>query len=50
MQPTQPPEKAVMVKLRHPHTKDTVELENTAEALTPFMVRGYQQVKEEEAQ
>jgi hypothetical protein len=34
------------VTLRHPHTGDTVEVPATQEALTPYMVKGYQQVKQ----
>jgi len=33
------------VTLRHPHTKDTVEVEATPANLVPYMVRGYEQVK-----
>ena len=31
------------VTLRHPHTKDTVEVDATPDALVPYMVRGYEQ-------
>lgn len=37
------------VTLRHPLTGKTVEVEATSEALTPYMVQGYQQVKSEPA-
>jgi hypothetical protein len=33
------------VKLRHPHTQDTVEVDATAAALVPYMVQGYEQVQ-----
>lgn len=35
------------VKLRHPHTKDTVEVDGTPASLVPYMVQGYEQVKPE---
>jgi hypothetical protein len=44
-QPAQAPD-VELVKLRHPYTKDTVEVDNTAEALTPYMARGYEQYHE----
>src|ERR1019366_7590449 len=33
------------VTLRHPHTKDTVEVAATPAALVPYMVQGYEQIK-----
>ena len=36
------------VTLRHPHTKDTVEVDATPVDLVPYMVRGYEQVKQPE--
>jgi hypothetical protein len=33
------------VQLRHPHTKDTVEVNGTPADLVPYMVQGYEQVK-----
>jgi hypothetical protein len=35
------------VFLQHPHRpdEDPIEVENTGEALTPYMVTGYQQVR-----
>jgi hypothetical protein len=34
------------VRLRHPHTGDTKEVDAIPEALVPIMCLGYQQVKE----
>ena len=34
------------ITMIHPHTRDLVEVEPTAEALTPYMVKGYTQAKE----
>ena len=34
------------VRLRHPHTGDTVEVNAVPEAMIPILGRGYQQVKE----
>jgi len=35
------------VRMRHPHTGDTREVEATPEEMVPLMGLGYQQVKEE---
>jgi hypothetical protein len=34
------------VRLRHPHTGDTVDVNAVPEAMIPILGRGYQQVKE----
>ena len=34
------------IRLRHPHTGDTVDVNAVPEAVIPIMGRGYQQVKE----
>ncbi len=34
------------IRMRHPLTLDTVDVEPTSEALTPWMVKGYSQFNE----
>lgn len=36
------------VKLRHPHTGETVEVDGTPAELVPYMVKGFAQVKAED--
>lgn len=36
------PENVEKIFMRHPHTGDIQEVEATSEALTPWMVKGYQ--------
>jgi len=43
--PTAPPAPG-KVRLRHPHTGDTKDVDAVPEAMVPLMCTGYQQVKE----
>jgi hypothetical protein len=38
---------AAKVRLRHPHTGDTQEVDATPDKLVPLMIQGYQQIPPE---